>query len=234
MPTPMPSSMPVPGLEHGGSSSRAIGTGAPRHAGGIAMSAAGASICVAHASIYAAQAGVAAGDAGIGWLAAHEALLEFAFTVIALLLLAVLLLVAFRRPRASLAARDAATTVGSLERPPEKDMRRVASRVPMIVGTAGEYRGVAVPVPAGGLTLGREPVAENPLKFAAESDVSRRHCTIDYDPVTGHFTVTDLGSANGTFVVTTGRRLAANQASRLDAGQAILLGRDNVFELMVR
>jgi serine phosphatase RsbU (regulator of sigma subunit) len=66
-----------------------------------------------------------------------------------------------------------------------------------------------------GLTIGRAPPSELLL---ASPDVSRRHCRIDVDDEWA--TVTDLGSANGTFV--NGARIA--EPTRLSNGAHLRLG----------
>ena len=101
-----------------------------------------------------------------------------------------------------------------------------------IVGRSGQFRGVSVPLPPGGLILGRDPPAEGRLSFAETSDVSRRHCSIVYDEASRRFKVTDFGSSNGTFTIPDEHKLAANQAALCRSGQIIRLGRENVFELV--
>jgi len=101
-----------------------------------------------------------------------------------------------------------------------------------IVGRSGQFRGVSVPLPPGGMILGRDPPAEGRLSFAETSDVSRRHCSIVYDEPSRRFKVTDFGSSNGTFTIPDEHKLAANQEVLCRAGQIIRLGRENVFELV--
>ncbi len=51
---------------------------------------------------------------------------------------------------------------------------------PVIKGISGEYTGASIPIPAGGLVLGRTSGGEGRLMFSDNSDVSRRHCSIIY------------------------------------------------------
>ena len=104
----------------------------------------------------------------------------------------------------------------------------------MIVGRTGQFNGVSIPVPAGGLILGRDPGGEGRVAFAEDSDVSRRHCSIAYDESSRRFKVTDLGSSNGTFTVPDEKRLGAHQELLCKPGQTIRLGRDNLFALLAR
>ena len=102
-----------------------------------------------------------------------------------------------------------------------------------IVGRSGQYKGLSIPIPPGGLTLGREKSGNGRLAFDDDTDVSREHCVIDYDRRSGHFRVTDLGSINGTFLIPGDHRLADREEVACDAGQLIRIGPKHVFELTV-
>lgn len=119
------------------------------------------------------------------------------------------------------------------QRPPVRPTRAVSSPAVM-VGRSGQFRGVSIPVPLGGLVLGRDPPGEGRLAFAEDSDVSRRHCSIIYDETSRRFKVTDLGSRNGTFMIPDEKKLVANQEVLCRPGQIIRLGRDHAFELTVK
>lgn len=132
--------------------------------------------------------------------------------------------------------RATATKVGA----PKQDLQRrpvqpahAASSAATIIGKSGQFRGVSIPLPTGGLILGRDP-GEGRLAFAEDSAVSRTHCSIVYDEASRSFKVTDLGSSNGTFTMPDERRLVANQAVLCRPGQIIRLGRDHAFELTVK
>jgi hypothetical protein len=84
-------------------------------------------------------------------------------------------------------------------------------------------------IPPTGLTLGREGAGPGRLAFNADSDVSRRHCSIIYDPA-GRFTTTDLGSSNGTYLLPDETRLMPNQAVECRRGQIIRVGTKNEFQ----
>jgi hypothetical protein len=115
---------------------------------------------------------------------------------------------------------------------PRRGAKTRVTAVPAIVGREGQFKHISVPIPLGGLTLGRD-VGEGRLAFSDDSDVSRVHCRISYVDATRDFKVVDLGSTNGTFLHPEGKRLNANEERRCKPGQLIRLGRGNVFELRV-
>ncbi|MGJ7506606.1 trypsin-like peptidase domain-containing protein [Variovorax sp. GT1P44] len=160
-----------------------------------------------------------------GWMEENRGLATAGVAVAALSLLAGLVVVGFRkfsRPMPGASSKAAASPAAA--RP------QVGPR-PTILGRSGQFRNVSVTIPPEGLTLGREGGGSGRLTFAADSDLSRKHCSIVFDEPTQRFRVTDLGSSNGTFTVPDGNRLAANQPLLCKPGQTIRLGRENVFEL---
>jgi S1-C subfamily serine protease len=102
----------------------------------------------------------------------------------------------------------------------------------LIVGRSGQFKGVSLKVPQSGLVLGRDPASDGHLSFSEDSDISRRHCSIEYDSQSRAFRVTDLGSRNGTFTLPDERRLTSHQTAIVQPGRAIRLGTDNSFELV--
>jgi predicted component of type VI protein secretion system len=116
--------------------------------------------------------------------------------------------------------------------------KRARARAPAVVGAiigrSGEFRGVSLAVPATGLVLGRDSAKDGHLSFSDDSDVSRRHCSIEFDSRTQLFRVVDLGSSNGTFTLPDEKRLTAHTIATLKPGEAIRLGRNNAFDLVSR
>ncbi|MDM0047929.1 trypsin-like peptidase domain-containing protein [Variovorax sp. J22R115] len=160
-----------------------------------------------------------------GWMEENRGLATTGVAAAALALLAGLILVGFKKfSRPTLAAPTPSAS-------PAAARPRAALPKATIMGRAGQFKNVSVPIPAEGLILGREGGGNGHLTFAAESDLSRRHCSISFDEPARRFKVTDLGSSNGTFTVPDGTRLGANQSLMCKPGQTIRLGRDNVFEL---
>ncbi|MGH9822057.1 MAG: FHA domain-containing protein [Blastocatellia bacterium] len=90
----------------------------------------------------------------------------------------------------------------------------------------GEFAGRTTPVDQHGLTLGRDPVSCHVVLPASLSDVSKRHCSLKYDGVSGEFILEDLGSRNGTFVFACGKqeRLLPGNPKRLRPGDRFFLG----------
>lgn len=166
-----------------------------------------------------------------GWMDQNQTLLVWggAIGVAALLLLG---LVAVARRRSSVPASGSTAPERAGRSPAAPPRVHAAATGAMIVGRSGEFGGRSIPVPPGGLTLGRGQAGDGRLVFAEDSDVSRRHCMIIYDAPTHRFKVTDFGSSNGTFTIPDERRLVANQETLCRSGQIIRLGRDNVFELI--
>jgi S1-C subfamily serine protease len=160
------------------------------------------------------------------WLQRHPAA-GWALAALATALLAGGAVVALRRRPAGRAGRPPPA--------PHPGAGGAASAVPaarpVLVGRSGAFRNVTVPVPAEGLTLVREHAGPGRLSFGPDSDVSRRHCTVDYDAGERRFHVTDHGSSNGTFVLPEGTRLPAHQAVALRRGQVIRVGTGNEFAL---
>lgn len=70
----------------------------------------------------------------------------------------------------------------------------------LLVGLSGEYKGARVPLDAP-LVLGRDLNACNLVFAHNESQVSRQHLRIEYDPRARLFRITDLNSKNGTYLV---------------------------------
>jgi len=94
---------------------------------------------------------------------------------------------------------------------------------PVLRGVAGQYAGSAVGLESNPSTLGRDPHSAN-LVFGPEAaSVSKRHCTVRWEPHRGVFVLEDHGSTNGTFLAS-GERLAPNQPRDLRPGERFYIG----------
>ena len=91
-----------------------------------------------------------------------------------------------------------------------------AAAIPTLAGLSGSISGVDFPL-ADVTTIGRDPQA-NTLPLPQESTVSRRHAKIEIQGNT--WTLTDVGSVNGTFV--NGQRLSG--ATALHSGDEVQIG----------
>jgi len=91
-----------------------------------------------------------------------------------------------------------------------------------IQGVSGALEGKRFSVPAGApVTVGRNPQECGIVLPPDTPGVSGRHCSVWIDK--GAVYVMDLGSSHGTFLAP-GRRLAANQAVKLQEGDIVWLG----------
>lgn len=93
--------------------------------------------------------------------------------------------------------------------------------VPVLVCTAGELAGQRIPVPEGGIGIGRSP--ENAVVIHDEG-VSRYHARLLFD--NGSLWLQDAGSRNGVFV--NGVRVTGHKA--LKVGDSITIAQ-HTFEL---
>jgi Predicted nucleotide-binding protein containing TIR-like domain/FHA domain len=103
---------------------------------------------------------------------------------------------------------------------------------PALLGRAGPFNGISIPLPKGGLSLGREPAGPDRLAFDDNSDLSRRHCTIRFDESRGCFDVIDHDSTNGSYLLPEEKRIRPNEAVSCSPGQLLRVGKHNVFELV--
>jgi pSer/pThr/pTyr-binding forkhead associated (FHA) protein len=105
--------------------------------------------------------------------------------------------------------------------PPIKPAPEAAVRgsgEPTLVVMSGPGQGRRLTVPPGGLTLGRDELLGPP--FSTDNSVSRRHAAVDRRG-DGSVDVTDLGSANGTYL--NGRQVTA--ATPMNDSDVLRLGR---------
>jgi hypothetical protein len=102
---------------------------------------------------------------------------------------------------------------------------------PVVRGLTGQYANASIPVDARPSVMGRDQAAAN-LVFAVDSDaVSKRHCSIRWDPARGTFVLEDLGSTNGTYLAT-GERVWPGQPRDLRPGDRFYVGDTrNQFEV---
>jgi hypothetical protein len=92
----------------------------------------------------------------------------------------------------------------------------MATGAPRLIGTQGPYSGNIFEVTGNEMTIGRD--VTNTVSLSDDTTSSRRHAKIDCSG--GCYTITDLGSSNGTFV--NGAKIAGSQA--LNPGDEIQIG----------
>lgn len=102
-----------------------------------------------------------------------------------------------------------------------------------IVGVRGQFAGISIQVPNGGIMMGRDPVACHVVFNAAAPGVSRHHCVLNYNLQTNMFILNDCGSSVGTFLAN-GMKLGNGQAVAMNPGERFYLGSpNNMFECRV-
>jgi hypothetical protein len=88
-----------------------------------------------------------------------------------------------------------------------------------LIGTMGTYAGSLFPLTGPTLEIGRD--SANTIVLANDSNVSRRHATLQWTE--GQYILIDNGSSNGTFV--NGVRIPAQTPQPLRSGDEVQIGR---------
>jgi hypothetical protein len=98
-------------------------------------------------------------------------------------------------------------------------------------GVSGVYAGKEFPVTGEPITLGRDPHMSQIVFDAQDSVVSKRHCTVRLDRVSGGMIVEDCGSTNGTFL-DSGERLRTGEPRLVHPYGSFYLGdRRHAFQV---
>ncbi|HEY6328267.1 MAG TPA: FHA domain-containing protein [Blastocatellia bacterium] len=108
-------------------------------------------------------------------------------------------------------------------------------RMPVLKGMQGEYAGRTIPITST-VVIGRDPASCQVVFPEWASVVSKRHCSLAYNPATGGFVLEDLGSANGTFLIygESKQRLQSRNARSIPPGSRFFIGdRAIVFEVVL-
>jgi S1-C subfamily serine protease len=109
--------------------------------------------------------------------------------------------------------------------PPMPDLR--------LRGVSGSHAGMEFPVSAEPITLGRDPHMSQIVFDPQDSVVSKRHCIVRMDRVSGGLFVEDCGSRNGTFL-DSGERLRSGEPRLVPRYGSFYLGdRSHVFQVKV-
>lgn len=106
---------------------------------------------------------------------------------------------------------------------------RVSTTGSELIGINGIFKGASIPVNVSEeLIIGRDP---SQCHLIIESEqVSRKHCSVSFDKITGQYRVTDF-SSNGTFI-NNERRAMKNQPQFVPRGSVISIGdSSNSFRL---
>lgn len=96
---------------------------------------------------------------------------------------------------------------------------------PRLCGLGGDFSGLMFRVTGSGLMIGRDP-AYCQIVFPIEAgEVSRRHCTLQYEAESGLFYLEDHGSSNGTFLAD-GSRMQPGKRYPLRSGERFAISGD--------
>ena len=103
----------------------------------------------------------------------------------------------------------------------------------VIRSLSSQHNGRAFPVSGTPVTIGRDAAGCGIVYANGTPGVSGIHCQVSYDPETGIFTLTDLGSTYGTFLIN-GTKLGVKVPARLKSGDSFYVGdRANVLRVEV-
>ncbi len=93
--------------------------------------------------------------------------------------------------------------------------------IPKLVGISGQYAGQTIDLSHGQVAIGRDPQYSQLAYPYSYSNISRKHCIVQYDDTTQKFIIEDT-SSNGTFVYPQ-ERLTHGQPVYLEKGARFYL-----------
>lgn len=104
-------------------------------------------------------------------------------------------------------------------------------RLPELVGINGPLAGMIYQISDSGLIMGRDSISCQVVLPASQAKVSRIHCYITYNPMSGMFVLNDRNSTHGTYLAN-GSRISYAQPVALKSGDRFYLATpDNTFEV---
>lgn len=102
------------------------------------------------------------------------------------------------------------------------------SSVPMTKGVlrslSSQHNGATFPIGTDAVMIGRDPKSCQVLFMNGTPGISGKHCTLSYDPIRQEFTLTDLRSTYGTFLLSTGEKLHPHEPVKLKPGDSFCVG----------
>ncbi len=115
--------------------------------------------------------------------------------------------------------------------PAKRELNPASLPLPVLRGISGEFAGSAVELSDEPLLIGRDPKTCQLVFPAPVQGISKRHCIVRFHAKSQCFLLVDCNSANGTFVVNSGR-LPNGGSQLLNAGQRFYLtAPENMFEV---
>ncbi|MEK0312508.1 FHA domain-containing protein [Cohnella sp. 56] len=97
---------------------------------------------------------------------------------------------------------------------------------PRLVCLKGEFAGGSYRLSDRPVVIGRDGAQCGLVYPEGHGEISRRHCTVGYDPSRRVFTLVDHGSSNGTYLMD-GTRIAAGDRRELRSGERFALSGDS-------
>jgi hypothetical protein len=103
---------------------------------------------------------------------------------------------------------------------------------PVIKGVSGQFAGQTFELVNGSLVIGRDPRIAQVVFPQNNEEISRKHCTINYDQSSNKFTLED-SSSNGTFLASD-QKLESGKPYHLNAGDRFyLVEKKETFEVQM-
>lgn len=104
-------------------------------------------------------------------------------------------------------------------------------RLPELVGINGPLAGMIYQISDNGLIIGRDSISCQVVIPASQAKVSRIHCYVTFNPMSGMFVLNDRNSTHGTFLAN-GSRISYAQPVALKSGDRFYLATpENTFEV---
>lgn len=113
---------------------------------------------------------------------------------------------------------------GSSKAPAQQNAQPQAQAKGILRSMNTQHSGKTFPVGKAPVMIGRDTSSCVIVYQEGTPGVSGKHCTVSFDSATGEFTLTDLKSSFGTFIVSTGQKLAPNTPMKLKAGESFYVG----------
>lgn len=100
-----------------------------------------------------------------------------------------------------------------------------------IIGINGPLAGMIYQIGDNGLIIGRDSISCQVVIPASQAKVSRIHCYVTFNPMSGMFILNDRNSTHGTYLVN-GSRVSYSQPTALKSGDRFYLATpENTFEV---
>ncbi len=103
--------------------------------------------------------------------------------------------------------------------------------LPELIGINGPLAGMVYQISESGLIMGRDSISCQVVIPGSQAKVSRIHCYVTFNPMSGMFVLNDRNSTHGTYLAN-GRRISYAQPMALKSGDRFYLATpENTFEV---